>query len=60
MLWVSYAGLILLFGAEFTQVFANHYGRKVQPTDTAVSTAGEHDNGAIVNKQTEKQTKEKN
>jgi membrane protein len=28
MLWVSYAGLILLFGAEFTQVFANQYGKK--------------------------------
>jgi membrane protein len=57
MLWVSYAGLILLFGAEFTQVFANQYGKKVQPTDTAVSTAGENDNGAIVNKKKEKETK---
>ena len=57
MLWVSYAGLILLFGAEFTQVFANEYGKKVQPTDTAVSTAGENDNGAIVNKKKEKETK---
>ena len=60
MLWVSYAGLFLLFGAEFTQVFANQYGKKVQPSDTAVSTAGETDNGAIVNKKTEKQTKLKN
>ena len=58
MLWVSYAGLILLFGAEFTQVFANEYGKKVQPTDTAVSTAGENDNGAIVNKKKEKETKQ--
>lgn len=57
MLWVSYAGLILLFGAEFTQVFANQYGRKVQPTDTAVSTAGENDNGAIVNKKKEQDAK---
>ena len=60
MLWVSYAGLILLFGAEFTQVFANQYGKKVQPTDTAVSTAGETDNGAIVNKKKEKETKQSN
>ena len=58
MLWVSYAGLILLFGAEFTQVFANQYGKKVQPTETAVSTAGENDNGAIVNKKKEKETKQ--
>ena len=58
MLWVSYAGMILLFGAEFTQVYANQYGKKVQPTDTAVSTGGENDNGAIVNKKKEKETKE--
>ena len=57
MLWVSYAGMILLFGAEFTQVYANQYGKKVQPTDTAVSTQGENDNGAIVNKKKEKRTK---
>ena len=57
MLWVSYAGLILLFGAEFTQVFANRYGKKVQPTEAAVSTEGENDNGAIVNKKKEKVTK---
>jgi membrane protein len=57
MLWVSYAGMILLFGAEFTQVYANQYGKKVQPTDTAVSTQGENDNGAIVNKKKEKYTK---
>ena len=55
MLWVSYAGIILLFGAEFTQVYANRYGKKVQPTDTAVSTAGEEDNGAIVNKKKQKE-----
>jgi membrane protein len=60
MLWVSYAGMILLFGAEFTKVFADHYGKKVQPTDTAVSTAGESDNGAIVNKKIKKQPEEDN
>ena len=59
MLWVSYAGLILLFGAEFTQVFASHHGRKVAPTEGAESTEGKTDNGAIVNKKTEKASKEK-
>lgn len=59
MLWVSYAGLILLFGAEFTQVYANRYGKKVQPVSTAVSTEGENDNGAIVNKKKENDTKRK-
>lgn len=57
MLWVSYAGLILLFGAEFTQVYANRYGKKVQPVSTAVSTEGENENGAIVNKKKEKDIK---
>jgi membrane protein len=57
MLWVSYAGLILLFGAEFTRVYANHHGKKVEPTAAAVATDGQHDNGAIVNKKTERYTK---
>jgi membrane protein len=52
MLWVTYAGMILLFGAEFTKVYANRYGQKVEPAEGAVSTEGENDNGAIVNKQT--------
>jgi membrane protein len=59
MLWVSYAGLILLFGAQFTKVYADTYGTKVEPTENAVSTEGENDNGAIVNKKTEAETKSK-
>jgi membrane protein len=59
MLWVSYAGLILLFGAEFTKVYADTYGVKVRPTEGAVSTAGSNDNGAIVHKKTEAETKAK-
>jgi membrane protein len=38
MLWVSYAGLIVLFGAEFTQVYADKYGHHVSPVEGAVST----------------------
>lgn len=57
MLWVSYAGLILLFGAEFTQVYAKRHGRKIQPTEVAESTEGQTDNGAIVNKKTEAESK---
>jgi membrane protein len=59
MLWVSYAGLIVLFGAEFTKVYADTYGEKVQPTEGAVSTEGQNYNGAIVNKKTEAATKAK-
>src|SRR5690606_15043619 len=36
MLWVSYAGMILLFGAEFTQVYARFHGRRIEPSDVAV------------------------
>jgi membrane protein len=41
MLWVSYSGMILLFGAEFTQVYARRYGHRVEPTEGAVSTRPE-------------------
>ena len=59
MLWVNYAGLILLFGAEFTKVHADMYGTKVEPAKGAVSTEGENDNGAIVNKKKSSETKAK-
>ena len=36
MLWVSYTGLILLFGAEFTQVYIHRHGEKPKPTAIAV------------------------
>jgi membrane protein len=54
MLWVSYAGMILLFGAEFTQVYANRYGHKVVPSEGAVYTSEHDDNGAIVEKKQNK------
>ncbi len=38
MLWVSYAGLILLFGAEFTHVYITKDGKKEVPTSIAVVT----------------------
>ncbi len=39
MLWVSYAGLIILFGAEFTRIYADRRGEKIKPLDFAVSTS---------------------
>ncbi|MCZ4407436.1 YihY/virulence factor BrkB family protein [Cryomorphaceae bacterium 1068] len=36
LLWVSYASLILFFGAEVTYVFAKRYSKGVQPTEAAV------------------------
>jgi membrane protein len=38
MLWVSYGGLILLYGAEFTRVYIKRHRRVVLPTEIAVST----------------------
>lgn len=35
MLWVYYSSLILLFGAEFTQVYARHHGHKLEPSEHA-------------------------
>jgi membrane protein len=36
LLWIYYSSQILLFGAEFTQVYANQAGRRVQPSAYAV------------------------
>ena len=36
LLWVNYSSLILFFGAEFTQEFADAFGQRVQPKAHAV------------------------
>ncbi|HAA32391.1 MAG TPA: YihY/virulence factor BrkB family protein [Cyanobacteria bacterium UBA8553] len=36
LLWVNYSAQIILFGAEFTQVYANKYGSQIVPTKNAV------------------------
>ena len=36
LLWVYYSSQILLFGAEFTQVYAQQAGRRVKPSEYAV------------------------
>lgn len=36
LLWVSYSTMVLLFGAEFTRVYAEHRGRRIEPSDIAV------------------------
>ena len=33
MLWAYYSSVILYLGAEFTKVYANEHGTKIQPTD---------------------------
>jgi len=39
LLWVNYSSLILLFGAEFTQVHARSRGRDIHPNSTAERVA---------------------
>src|SRR3954466_3032588 len=39
LLWIYYSSQILLFGAEFTQVYANQAGRNVKPSQHAVPIA---------------------
>jgi membrane protein len=36
LVWVYYSAQILLFGAEFTQVYANKLGSRIVPSDNAV------------------------
>ena len=35
LVWVYYSVQILLYGAEFTQVYANRMGERIQPTEEA-------------------------
>lgn len=35
LIWIYYSSILVLFGAELTQVFANNYGDPVQPTHRA-------------------------
>lgn len=35
LVWVYYSSQIVFFGAEFTQVYANRYGKKIIPSENA-------------------------
>ncbi len=41
LLWVYYSAQILLFGAEFTRVYAERYGSGVEPTSNAIFVSDE-------------------
>jgi len=36
LLWIYYSSQILFLGAEFTQVYATHYGSQIKPSQHAV------------------------
>jgi membrane protein len=41
LLWVYYSAQILFFGAEFTQVYANKFGKKLEPAENAMWAPGQ-------------------
>jgi membrane protein len=41
LLWVYYSAQIFLFGAEFTQVYANRFGKKLRPSRNAMWAPGQ-------------------
>lgn len=41
LLWIYYSTQILFLGAEFTQVYANRFGRHLEPADNAMWAPGQ-------------------
>jgi len=41
LIWVYYSSQILLFGAEFTRAYTNHYGSRAVPADNAQPVSAE-------------------
>jgi membrane protein len=39
LVWIFYSAQILLFGAEFTQVYAKRYGSRIRPADNEVAVS---------------------
>ncbi|HEX3051982.1 MAG TPA: YihY/virulence factor BrkB family protein [Aggregatilineaceae bacterium] len=37
LLWIYYSAQIVFFGAEFTQVYATRYGKRIRPTEYAMA-----------------------
>jgi membrane protein len=37
VIWVYYSSCILLFGAEFTQVFSSRFGSRIEPAENAMN-----------------------
>lgn len=44
LVWIYYSAQIVMFGAEFTKVYANKYGRRIVPRSTATSLAEHYNN----------------
>lgn len=61
LVWVYYAGMILLFGAEFTQAWTQHGGRRIEPEQGAIRVererAGERTGEPTTERPAERTTK---
>ncbi len=44
LVWIYYSTQILMYGAEFTKVYANRYGRRIVPRRSATSLAEHYNN----------------
>jgi membrane protein len=44
LVWIYYSTQILMFGAEFTKIYANRYGQRIVPRSTATSLAEHYNN----------------
>jgi membrane protein len=51
--WVFYSAQILLFGAEFTQVYSKHRGHPIEPSKHAIHVPKASDRSAKVNDRSE-------
>jgi membrane protein len=56
LLWIYYSALILLFGAEFTQVYARQVGAAIHPADSAEPTDAETSPPALPEAESETST----
>jgi len=45
LIWVYYSAQIFFFGAEFTQVYAQHHGEEIQPDEKAQFIGRKHPTG---------------
>lgn len=41
LMWVYYSAQVVLYGAEFTRVYANRYGSMVKPSEDAMAITEE-------------------
>jgi membrane protein len=41
LIWIYYSSLIFFFGAEFTRVYAHHFGRRIRPEKHAEKLSDE-------------------